>query len=69
MIFTLTMNPCLDRFLYVDELKSDDTIRVKEIKDYPAGKATAQGRHRGLLHHRCRSAGEGTLSRGRCYHN
>src|SRR6056297_3088371 len=32
------MNPCLDRFLYVDELKSDDTIRVKEINDYPAGK-------------------------------
>jgi 6-phosphofructokinase 2 len=32
------MNPCLDRFLYVDELKADDTIRVKEIKDYPAGK-------------------------------
>lgn len=38
MIFTLTMNPCLDRFLYVDELIADDTIRVKEIKDYPAGK-------------------------------
>jgi len=38
VIFTLTMNPCLDRFLYVDELKPDDTIRVKEIKDYPAGK-------------------------------
>ncbi|MGM0641027.1 MAG: 1-phosphofructokinase family hexose kinase [Thermotogota bacterium] len=38
MIFTLTMNPCLDRFLYVDELKPDDTIRVREIKDYPAGK-------------------------------
>lgn len=38
MIFTLTMNPCLDRFLYVDELIADDTIRVKKINDYPAGK-------------------------------
>ncbi|WP_129410058.1 hexose kinase [Marinitoga lauensis] len=38
MIFTLTMNPCLDRYLYVDKLIPDDTIRVKRIKDYPAGK-------------------------------
>ncbi|MDK2945786.1 MAG: 6-phosphofructokinase 2 [Geotoga sp.] len=38
MIFSLTMNPSLDRFLYVDELKSDDTIRVKKVNDYPAGK-------------------------------
>ncbi len=38
MIFTLTMNPCLDRYLYVDELKEDDTVRVKKSSDYPAGK-------------------------------
>lgn len=38
MIFTLTMNPCLDRYVYVDELKVDDTIRAKKVKDYPAGK-------------------------------
>lgn len=38
MIFTLTMNPCLDRFLYVDDIVPDDTIRVKNVKDYPAGK-------------------------------
>jgi len=38
MIFTLTLNPALDRFLYVDELIQDDTVRVKKIKDYPAGK-------------------------------
>ena len=38
MIFTLTMNPSLDRYLYVDELKEDDTVRVKKFSDYPAGK-------------------------------
>ncbi len=38
MIFTLTLNPALDRFLYVDKLIQDDTVRVKKIKDYPAGK-------------------------------
>lgn len=38
MIFTLTMNPCLDRYIYVNSLIPDDTIRVKKTKDYPAGK-------------------------------
>jgi len=38
MIFTLTMNPCLDRYIYVDELILDDTIRAKKVVDYPAGK-------------------------------
>ncbi|SHE76100.1 6-phosphofructokinase 2 [Marinitoga hydrogenitolerans DSM 16785] len=38
MIFTLTMNPCLDRYIYIDELKPDDTIRAKKLVDYPAGK-------------------------------
>jgi 6-phosphofructokinase 2 len=38
MIFTLTMNPCLDRYIYVDELIVDDTIRAKKVVDYPAGK-------------------------------
>ncbi len=38
MIFTLTMNPCLDRYLYIDELKVDDTVRVRRFSDYPAGK-------------------------------
>jgi len=32
------MNPCLDRYLYIDELKEDDTVRVKRFSDYPAGK-------------------------------
>ncbi len=39
MIFTLTMNPSLDRYLYVDELVEDDTVRVKKVLDYPGGKA------------------------------
>ncbi|MGC9796664.1 1-phosphofructokinase family hexose kinase [Fervidobacterium riparium] len=38
MIFTLTMNPCLDRYIYVDELILDDTIRAQKVVDYPAGK-------------------------------
>ena len=38
MIFTLTLNPCLDRFIYVDKIIEDDTVRVKESVDYPAGK-------------------------------
>lgn len=38
MIFTITMNPCLDRFLYVEDLIEDDAVRVKEVKEYPAGK-------------------------------
>lgn len=38
MIFTLTMNPSLDRYLYVDELIPDDSIRVKDTQEYAAGK-------------------------------
>ncbi len=38
MIFTLTMNPSLDRYLYVDELVPDDSIRVKNTQEYAAGK-------------------------------
>ncbi len=38
MILTLTMNPCLDRYFFIDSLKEDDTIRVNNIMDYPAGK-------------------------------
>ncbi|KKC30539.1 hypothetical protein CDSM653_00394 [Caldanaerobacter subterraneus subsp. pacificus DSM 12653] len=38
MIFTLTLNPCLDRYLYIDELIPEDTIRVYRIEDYAAGK-------------------------------
>jgi len=32
------MNPCLDRYIYVDDLIVDDTIRAKKVVDYPAGK-------------------------------
>ncbi|QTA37431.1 1-phosphofructokinase family hexose kinase [Thermosipho ferrireducens] len=38
MIFTLTMNPCLDRYIYLDKLVVDDTIRARKVVDYPAGK-------------------------------
>ena len=31
MIFTLTMNPCLDRYIYVDKLVVDDTIRQRGL--------------------------------------
>jgi 6-phosphofructokinase 2 len=32
------MNPCLDRYIYVDDLIVDDTIRANKVVDYPAGK-------------------------------
>ncbi len=38
MIFTLTLNPALDRYLYTGKLIADDTVRIDKIKDYPAGK-------------------------------
>ncbi len=38
MIYTLTLNPCLDRYLYVNRLVEDDTIRAHRVKDWPAGK-------------------------------
>ncbi|WGS64949.1 1-phosphofructokinase family hexose kinase [Marinitoga aeolica] len=38
MIFTLTMNPSLDRYIYIDQLIPDDTNRAKKLVDYPAGK-------------------------------
>ena len=38
MIFTLTLNPSLDRYLYVDKLVEDDTVRVEKTEDYAAGK-------------------------------
>ncbi|WP_258006261.1 1-phosphofructokinase family hexose kinase [Mesotoga sp. B105.6.4] len=38
MIFSLTLNAALDRFLYTERLTEDDTVRVERVKDYPAGK-------------------------------
>ncbi len=38
MIYTLTLNPCLDRHLEVEDLKVDDANRVAEETRYPAGK-------------------------------
>jgi 6-phosphofructokinase 2 len=38
MIYTLTLNPALDRFIVVDQLMDEDTVRVIEEKFYAAGK-------------------------------
>lgn len=38
MIYTVTLNPCLDRHLEIDELKVDDANRVRLETRYPAGK-------------------------------
>ena len=38
MIYTITMNPCLDRHLEVEELRPDDTNRVTSESRYAAGK-------------------------------
>ncbi|HHT9119489.1 MAG TPA: 1-phosphofructokinase [Candidatus Hypogeohydataceae bacterium YC41] len=38
MIYTVTLNPALDRAVYVDNLKFDDLSRVKEEAIYAGGK-------------------------------
>lgn len=38
MIYTLTLNPALDRFIVVDKLMDEDTVRVSEETFYAAGK-------------------------------
>ncbi|MCB1043427.1 MAG: 1-phosphofructokinase [Acidobacteria bacterium] len=38
MIYTMTLNPCLDRHLEVDDLVLDDANRIKQETRYPAGK-------------------------------
>ncbi len=38
MIFTVTLNPCLDRHLVVDQLRPDDANRIAAETRYAAGK-------------------------------
>ncbi|MCB1051779.1 MAG: 1-phosphofructokinase [Acidobacteria bacterium] len=38
MIYTITLNPCLDRHLEVEELKFDDANRIQAESRYAAGK-------------------------------
>ena len=38
MIYTVTMNPALDRYIMVDNLKEDDSTRVIDEIKYAAGK-------------------------------
>ncbi len=40
MIYTLTLNPAIDRVLFLDELKKDRTNRVKRVLDTIGGKGT-----------------------------
>ena len=40
MINTLTLNPAVDKILYVDEFKRNITTRIKEVKDTIGGKGT-----------------------------
>ena len=44
MIYTLTLNPALDRFIIVDKLIDEDTVRVTEEQLYAAGKGIAVSR-------------------------
>ena len=39
MINTLTLNPAVDKILYVEEFKRNITTRIKEVKDTIGGKA------------------------------
>ncbi|MDJ0626470.1 MAG: 1-phosphofructokinase [Candidatus Caenarcaniphilales bacterium] len=38
MIYTVTLNPSLDRVIWVDEIKTDDSIRIQTERDYAGGK-------------------------------
>ncbi|HEY9886200.1 MAG TPA: 1-phosphofructokinase [Vampirovibrionales bacterium] len=38
MIYTVTLNPSLDRVIWVDDIHADDSIRIQEEKDYAGGK-------------------------------
>ncbi|MDX1918622.1 MAG: 1-phosphofructokinase [Candidatus Caenarcaniphilales bacterium] len=38
MIYTVTLNPSLDRVIWVDELKTDDSVRIINEKHYAGGK-------------------------------
>jgi 6-phosphofructokinase 2 len=38
MIYTVTLNPALDRAIYVERLLEDDTTRILSEKHYAAGK-------------------------------
>lgn len=38
MILTITLNPSLDRVIWVDKLQKDDSIRIQQEKHYAGGK-------------------------------
>ena len=38
MIYTVTLNPALDRYILVEELKEDDSTRIIDETNYAAGK-------------------------------
>jgi 6-phosphofructokinase 2 len=38
MIYTVTLNPSLDRVIWVDEIKTDDSIRIRNEEHYAGGK-------------------------------
>jgi len=38
MIYTITLNPALDRTIWLDELKQDDTNRILKEEKYAGGK-------------------------------
>lgn len=44
MIYTLTLNPALDRYIVIDKLMDEDTVRVTEEQLYAAGKGIAVSR-------------------------
>ena len=38
MIYTVTLNPALDRYIVVENLFTEDTVRMQSEKYYAAGK-------------------------------
>jgi len=41
MIYTVTLNPALDRFIVVEQLLAEDTTRILSETPYAAGKGIA----------------------------
>ncbi len=57
MIYTITLNPALDRTLWVEKLKSDDTNRIENEHRYAGGKGVDVSRVLKTLHVENRAIG------------
>ena len=57
MICTVTVNPAIDRMIYLSELNLDNTNRIKDIEEVLGGKGTHVSVNLGILGHRNKAFG------------